>query len=83
MFVHLILQESRKRKLDKPVNAETLDGGQLRKAANLKNVEIILLEIRGKDCVALEVKYHQQCYKKFEIKRKLMDHHQSYTNSHL
>ncbi len=42
-----------------------MDGGQLRRAATLKSDDSILLEIQGKDCVALEVKYHRQCYAKY------------------
>jgi hypothetical protein len=41
--------------LDNLVSAETLDGGQLRKAATLKCDESILMQIQGKDCVALEM----------------------------
>ena len=51
--------------MDKLISAETLDGGQLRKAATLKCDESILVQIRGKDCVALEMKYHKQCYKNY------------------
>jgi hypothetical protein len=47
--------------LEKLISAETLEGGQLRKAATLKGDESILLQIQGKDCVALEVKYHKRC----------------------
>lgn len=46
-------------------SAQTVDDGQLRKAATLKEDESILLHIRGKDCVALEVKYHNRCYQKY------------------
>jgi hypothetical protein len=51
--------------LDKLISAETRDGGQLRKAATLKGDERILLQIQGKDCVALEVKYLKRCYLKY------------------
>lgn len=51
--------------MEKLISAETLDGGKLRKAAELKTDESILLEIQGKDCVALEVKYHRRCYLKY------------------
>ena len=51
--------------MEKLISAETLDGGQLRKAATLKGDESILLQIQGKDCVALEVKYHKRCYLKY------------------
>ena len=45
--------------------AETLDGGQLRQAATLKADQSILMQIEGKDCVALEVRYHKQCYQQY------------------
>ncbi len=41
---------------------ETEDAGKLRHAAQLKNDEKILLQIRGQDCVAIEVRYHRACY---------------------
>jgi hypothetical protein len=41
--------------------AETIDAGLLRTAAERKNDERILVQIRGKDCVALEVRYHKVC----------------------
>ena len=47
------------------MSAETIDGGRLREAATKKGDESILLQIAGKDCVALEVKYHKRCYKKY------------------
>ena len=42
--------------------AETIDAGLLRTAAERKNDERILVQIRGKDFVALEVCYHKVCY---------------------
>lgn len=45
--------------------AETVDAGLLRAAAEKKNDERILLQIRGKDCVALEVRYHKVCYSSY------------------
>ena len=39
--------------------AETTDAGLLRRAAERKSDERILVQIRGKDCVALEVCYHK------------------------
>ena len=42
--------------------AETIDAGPLRTAAERKNDEWILVQIWGKDCVALEVRYHKVCY---------------------
>ena len=47
--------------------AETIDAGLLRTAAERKNDERILVQIRGKDCVALEVRYHKVCYCNYTI----------------
>ena len=40
--------------------AETIDCCRLREAATRKNDESISIHIRGKDCVAIEVKYHNR-----------------------
>ncbi|XP_028419097.1 uncharacterized protein LOC114544759 [Dendronephthya gigantea] len=57
--------KSKKRKLDKLVSAETVDGGKLKEAATRKNDESVLIQIANKDMVALEVKYHKRCYEKY------------------
>ena len=59
------MQSSKKRKADKLVSAETMDPGQLRNAATLKEDKDILLDIQGKDCIALEVKYHRKYYEQY------------------
>ena len=41
--------------------SQTVDGGLLRKAAEPKKDESILLKIRDKDCVAVEAQYHRNC----------------------
>ena len=41
--------------------AETIDAGLLCTAAERKNDERILVQVQGKDCVALEVRYHKVC----------------------
>ncbi len=41
---------------------ENEDAGKLRHAGQLKNDEKILFQIRGQDCVAIEVRYHRECY---------------------
>ncbi|XP_041466296.1 uncharacterized protein LOC121416845 [Lytechinus variegatus] len=53
---------SRKRKVERLVRCETLTGGQLLKAAEIRKDEHMLLQIREKDLVALEVRYHRSCY---------------------
>ena len=42
--------------------AETIDAGLLHTAAERKNDQQILMQIQGKDCVALEIRYHKVCY---------------------
>lgn len=37
----------------------------LEKAALLRNDESILVHIRGRDCVAIEARYHNRCYKNY------------------
>jgi predicted secreted Zn-dependent protease len=49
------------------VLASTVDAGLLRTAAERKNDERILVQIRDKDCVALEVRYHKVCYSNYTI----------------
>ena len=51
--------------MDKLVTAETISAGRLREAATIKSDESILIHIADKDCAALEVKYHKQCYKQY------------------
>ena len=45
--------------------AETVDAGLLRATAEQMNDERILMQIRGKDYVALEVRYHKVCYSNY------------------
>ena len=68
-----IFQITKKRKLDNLVSAETLDGGKLRAAAVAKRDERILIQIQDKNCVALEVKYHRLCYKRYTSCLQLKD----------
>ena len=44
------------------VVCENINGGLLREAATKKKDDRILLQIRDKDCVAIEVRYHKKCY---------------------
>ncbi len=41
---------------------QLLDAGKLQEAAKLKDDNEMLLQIGGRDCVALEVLYHKRCY---------------------
>ena len=44
------------------VTAEKFDVGFLREAAEKENDESILTHIRGKNCVAIEIRYHKTCH---------------------
>ncbi|KAM4570951.1 uncharacterized protein V3H82_010671 isoform 1-T1 [Fundulus diaphanus] len=63
--VDRFVKEGHKTKKDKLVQAETINAGSLVKAAELKMDESILKDVRGKDCVAIEVRYHKRCYKEY------------------
>ncbi|KAL1268455.1 hypothetical protein QQF64_033818 [Cirrhinus molitorella] len=54
-----------KRQKDHLTQAETLSAGQLLKAAEMKADTSILVHIRDKDCVSLEVRYHKSCYRQY------------------
>lgn len=58
---------SGKRKIQRLVTCEQVhvQGGQLLQAARMKEDAALLLEIDGRDLVALELKYHQECYKNY------------------
>lgn len=42
--------------------AESLTAGVLQEAALKRNDESILIHIQGRDCVAIEARYHKRCY---------------------
>ena len=42
--------------------AQTITAGALQEAAKLHNDTDLLREIAGRDCVAIEVRYHKKCY---------------------
>ncbi|XP_071964156.1 uncharacterized protein [Antedon mediterranea] len=56
---------SRKRRVEKLVQCETIDGGCLKTAETLKKDQEMLLKIHDKDLVAIEAKYHRSCYLKY------------------
>ncbi len=62
MILFSLVQATKKRKLNRLVLAETVDGGLLRYAAERKGDENILVHIRDRDCVAIEVRYHRNCH---------------------
>ncbi|XP_071853573.1 uncharacterized protein [Apostichopus japonicus] len=51
------------RKREPLTKCETIEAGQLRKAAELTFNEALLLKIRDRDLVAAEAQYHKSCYK--------------------
>ncbi|XP_034063996.1 uncharacterized protein LOC117541052 [Gymnodraco acuticeps] len=54
-----------KRQRDQLCKTETLSAGKLQKAAEKKDDQSVLLHIKDKDCVALEVRYHKSCYSQY------------------
>ena len=52
-------------KVEKYVLCERKDGGNLLTAALMKQDEALLLDLRGKDHVAIEVRYHKSCYYRY------------------
>ncbi|XP_013396647.1 uncharacterized protein LOC106163563 [Lingula anatina] len=50
------------RERDRLMQAETVTAGNLTKSAELKNDESVLVHIRGKDCIAIKLKYHRKCF---------------------
>ena len=61
----LLFQATKKRVRQDLSLAQTLTAGVLEDAANVRNDESILIHIRGKDCVALEARYHKRCYQRY------------------
>ena len=55
----LSFQLTGKRTTTPLVLSKTIDAGLLRQAAEYKGDERILVQIRDKDCVAIEVQYHK------------------------
>ncbi|KAJ8411952.1 hypothetical protein AAFF_G00142190 [Aldrovandia affinis] len=54
-----------KRQKDTLSQATSLSAGLLQEAAEMKEDFSILLHIKDKDCVALEVRYHKTCYRDY------------------
>ncbi|XP_060757019.1 uncharacterized protein LOC132868069 [Neoarius graeffei] len=54
-----------KRQREALSKAETLTAGKLQTAAETKDDHSILVHIKDKDCVALEVQYHKSCYQQY------------------
>ncbi|XP_055487438.1 uncharacterized protein LOC129694708 isoform X8 [Leucoraja erinacea] len=54
-----------KRNMEKLMQCETKQGGQLMTAATMKKDEALLLHIRDRDLVALEARYHKSCYQRY------------------
>ena len=69
MFAFLIsflLGQATKKRVRQDLSlAQTLTAGVLEEVAKISNDESILIHIRGKDCVALEARYHKRCYQRY------------------
>ncbi|XP_033116231.1 uncharacterized protein LOC117116322, partial [Anneissia japonica] len=50
---------------EKLVRCETLSGGKLIEAAVAKQDDSLLLDIRDKDLVAIEARYHKSCFRRY------------------
>ncbi|XP_076858248.1 uncharacterized protein LOC143512151 isoform X2 [Brachyhypopomus gauderio] len=47
------------------IKAKTLTAGKLQQAAEVKDDQSILIHIKDRDCVALQVQYHKSCYRQY------------------
>lgn len=56
---------TRKRRREPLVRCSTVEAEKLQQAARDTNNRELLLKIEDKDCVAIEVKYHDYCYRNF------------------
>ena len=54
-----------KRKKEHLVKCSTIDAINLKQAAEDNKNETLLMQIKDKDCVAIEVRYHNSCYKDY------------------
>ena len=54
-----------KRKKEHLVKCSTIDAVNLKQAAEDNKNETLLMQIKDKDCVAIEVRYHNSCYKDY------------------
>ena len=45
--------------------AQTLNAGILEESATIRKDESVLLHIKGRDCVAIEARYHKRCYQMY------------------
>ena len=61
----IINRQDRKRHAAPLVTCERINADVFLKAAELRNNSRILTQIRGKDLVAIEVRYHKSCYREF------------------
>ena len=47
------------------MKCSTIDAVNLKQAAEDNKNETLLMQIKDKDCVAIEVRYHNSCYKDY------------------
>ncbi|XP_071953111.1 uncharacterized protein [Antedon mediterranea] len=53
------------RTMEKLIMCEHINGGTLLEAAELKQDERLLQQIKDQDCVAIELRYHRSCHKEY------------------
>ena len=58
-------RSTQKRKKEPLTRCSTIEATNLQKAAQDNNNEALLLQIKDQDCVAIEVKYHNSCYRDY------------------
>uniref|UniRef100_UPI00358FE14D uncharacterized protein n=1 Tax=Myxine glutinosa TaxID=7769 RepID=UPI00358FE14D len=58
-------RSTRKRKKEHLVTCSTIDAVHLQQAAEDSGNVSLLMQIKDKDCVAIEVRYHNSCYRDF------------------
>ncbi|CAB4034870.1 Hypothetical predicted protein [Paramuricea clavata] len=61
----VLIMASKKRVKQDLSLAQTVIAGLLQMAAEMRNDESVHVHIRGKDCVAVEARYHTKCYQMY------------------
>ena len=56
---------TQKRKRERLVRCATINADNLKEAALYQNDNTLMLNIQDKDCVAIELKYHNACWNRY------------------
>ena len=59
------MPNTRKWKKEHLVKCSTIDAVNLKQAAEDNKNETLLMQVKDKGCVAIEVRYHNSCYKDY------------------